>query len=190
MRDNKGKINCGTLCLGTSASYPSGTTVVLTANPDPLSSFKNWGGACSGGGSTCTVVMDANKSVTASFSLLGVLTSAPPAAVRSLDWTIHLDVPGAVGQVVLNGHAVRVARGQSQAAAAGREGDNAIEAQLVEARDGPGTWRFEAQEGEAIEPGSLRVVRGEVALVTPSAVVFRMKGERSEEVAFSYRLRP
>jgi List-Bact-rpt repeat protein len=189
VRDNKGKINCGTLCLGTSASYPSGTTVVLTAKADILSSFANWGGACSGGGSTCTVVMDSDKSVTASFSLLSLLTAEPPAAARSLEWTIQLDVPGAVGQIVLNGQAVRAARGQSQAAAAAREGDNVIEAQLVEARDRPGTWRFEAQEGETIAPGSLRVLRGDVALLTPTAVVFRLKGVSGEQVAFSYRLR-
>jgi hypothetical protein len=187
--DDKGKINCGTLCLGTSASYPSGTTVVLTATPDALMAFAGWSGNCSGSSATCTVVMNANKDVTASFSLLGLLTSDAPAGVDSMGWTMQLDVPEAVGQVVLNGQAVRTARGRSDAAATAREGDNVVEAQLVEARDKPGTWRFEAQPGEAIEPGSLRVIRGEVVLLTPTAVVFRLKGVPGEQVAFSYRLR-
>jgi uncharacterized repeat protein (TIGR02543 family) len=186
--DNKGRINCGTLCLSTSASYPSGTTIVLIANPDPLSAFAGWGGQCSGTDPTCTFVMDSDKNVTASFSLLGILTADPPAAAQALDWAIELDVPDAVGQVVLSGQVLRTARGQSQAPATARDGDTLVEAQLVEAQGKPGTWRFEAQ-GEAIEPGSLRVVRGEVALVTPVAVVFRMKGQRGEEVSFTYRLR-
>jgi len=188
VRDDKGKINCGTLCLSTAASYPSGTTVVLTAKPDALSAFAGWGGDCSGIG-TCKLVMNSNKDVTASFSLLGLLTSEPTAAY-SLGWTIQLDVPDAVGQVAFNGQAVQVTRGVSQAAAKARSGDNLVEAQLLESRDKPGTWRFEAQDAEAVEPGSLRVLRGTVALVTPTGVVFRLAGQRGEEVAFSYRSRP
>ena len=133
--------------------------------------------------------MKANKDVTASFSLLGLLTSEPTVAAYSIGWTIQLDVPDGVGQVAINGQAVQVTRGVSQATATARGGENLVEAQLVETRDKPGTWRFEAQEAEAIEPGSLRVLRGAVALVTPTAVVFRLTGQRGEEVAFTYRPR-
>lgn len=189
MTDNNGKISCGTLCLGTSATYSAGTTVVLRAQPDALSAFAGWGGACSGTNPKCTVKMDSNQSVTASFSLLGLPLSQPSVVKYSIGWTIQLDVPDGVGQVVLDGQTLQVPRGASQAGAAAREGDNTVEARLVEARGQPGTWRFEAQDGEAIEPGSLRVQRGDVALVTPTAVVFRLKGQRGEEVAFSYRLR-
>ena len=188
MRDDKGKINCGTLCLGASATYAAGTMVVLLAKADALSAFAGWGGDCSGK-AACTVRMDANKDVTASFSLLGVLTTEPAVAAYSLGWTMQLEVPDGVGQVVFNGQAVQVTRGPSQIAATARVGDNEVEAQLVESRDKPGTWRFEAQDAEAIEPGSLRVLRGSVALVTPTAVVFRLTGQRGEEIAFSYRLR-
>jgi hypothetical protein len=175
--------------LSASASYPSGTKVVLTATPDPLSTFKGWGGQCSGKTPTCTLEMDADKNVTVNFQLLATSASEPSAAGYSLGWTIQLDVPDAVGQVALNGQTVEVTRGPSLVAAAARGGDNVFEAQLLEARDEPGTWRFEAQDGDAIEPGSLRVLRGAVTLVTPSAVVFRLKGQRGEAVAFSYRLR-
>ena len=186
--DDKGKINCAALCLGANATYPSGTTVVLTAKADLLSAFAGWGGACSGTNPKCSVKMVANQSVTASFSLLGLGLSEPAVAPYAIGWTMQLDVSDGVGQVVFGGQTVQVARGPSQAAATARDGDNMVEAQWIEARGQPGTWRFEAQ-GEAIEPGSRRVARGEVALVTPTAVVFRLKGQRGEEVAFSYRLR-
>jgi beta-xylosidase len=60
-----GGINCGTTC---SASYPSGSSVTLTAAAASGSTFAGWSGACSGTSATCTVTLDANKSVTASFS--------------------------------------------------------------------------------------------------------------------------
>lgn len=61
-------------CRGTcSASFAANTTVTLTASPDSGWSFGGWGGACSGTG-TCQITMDANKSVTATFSQNPVLT--------------------------------------------------------------------------------------------------------------------
>jgi hypothetical protein len=64
-----------------------------------------------------------------------------------------------------------------------------VTGQLVKADGKPGTWRFEAQPGEAIETRSLRVIRGKVALLTPTAVVFRLEGQVGEHVAFAFRLR-
>jgi len=63
-----------------------------------------------------------------------------------------------------------------------------VDAQLIEAGGEPGTWRFEVEDG-AVEPGSLRVSSGEVALVTPTSVAFRLKGQRGEKIAFTYRPR-
>lgn len=61
-------------CRGTcSASFATNTTVTLTASPDSGWSFSSWGGACSGTG-TCQITMDANKSVTATFTQKPVLT--------------------------------------------------------------------------------------------------------------------
>ena len=51
-----------------SAKFNSGTLVTLTAQPPAGKSFVGWGGACSGTDLTCTVPMDANKSVQANFS--------------------------------------------------------------------------------------------------------------------------
>ncbi|RMH45088.1 MAG: hypothetical protein D6689_00750 [Deltaproteobacteria bacterium] len=54
-------IDCGVQC---SESYATGQQVVLTAT----GSFLGWSGACTGSGTVCTVVMDAPKSVTATFA--------------------------------------------------------------------------------------------------------------------------
>jgi hypothetical protein len=56
-------INCGGDC---SESYPSGTTVTLTATPNQNSRFVRWQGACTGTGA-CTVTLNAATAVTARF---------------------------------------------------------------------------------------------------------------------------
>ncbi len=50
-------------------TFKKGTKVTLTASAYSSSIFSGWGGACSGQASTCTVTMDANQSITASFTL-------------------------------------------------------------------------------------------------------------------------
>ena len=63
---NDGGINnCGTSC---SASYDSGTPVTLTARPATGSIFTGWSGCDAVSGTTCTVTMNAARSVTASFA--------------------------------------------------------------------------------------------------------------------------
>jgi len=57
-------IDCGSDC---SESYNQGTSVTLTATAASGSIFGGWSGACSGTG-TCTVTMNAAKSVTATFN--------------------------------------------------------------------------------------------------------------------------
>ncbi len=54
--------------------YVHGVMVNLTATADPGSSFTGWGGNCSGTSSTCSLTMDSDKSVTATFQLLPILT--------------------------------------------------------------------------------------------------------------------
>ena len=60
-----GGINCGTTCA---AEFDSGTSLTLTAIPAGNSTFAGWSGACSGSRS-CTVTIDAAKTVTATFGL-------------------------------------------------------------------------------------------------------------------------
>ena len=57
-------INCGSDC---SEKYISGTSVTLTANPSSGSTFNNWSGCDSTSGNTCTVTMDQDKTVRATF---------------------------------------------------------------------------------------------------------------------------
>lgn len=66
-------INCGGTCLGT---FAQDSRVTLTAKPQSGSTFTGWGDACAGVGTeppsaapwTCTVTMDAAKTVTATFA--------------------------------------------------------------------------------------------------------------------------
>jgi len=58
-------IDCGPTC---SAPYAVGTTVVLTATPDQGSTFGKWGNCDSTSGNTCTVTLNATRTVTATFN--------------------------------------------------------------------------------------------------------------------------
>lgn len=53
---------------GCFADFKSGTSVDLTASPDPDWQVQRWGGDCSGTMPTCTVQMDRNRSVFANFT--------------------------------------------------------------------------------------------------------------------------
>jgi uncharacterized repeat protein (TIGR02543 family) len=66
-----GGISCGGDC---GESYPQGTKVTLVAFPGAGSSFVSWGGACSGTG-VCSLTIDGNKSVQATFA-----AQQPPSA--------------------------------------------------------------------------------------------------------------
>jgi hypothetical protein len=59
-------IDCGATC---SAYVDSGAVVTLTATPATGSSYTSWSGCDSVSGATCTVTMNAAKSVTATFTL-------------------------------------------------------------------------------------------------------------------------
>lgn len=58
-------IDCGTTC---SASFVYPTMVTLTATPNPDSTFTGWSGETCSGTGTCTVTMDAARSVSAAFT--------------------------------------------------------------------------------------------------------------------------
>jgi hypothetical protein len=66
-------ISCGSDCTET---YDAVTGVTLTATPQGGSIFAGWGGACTGSSTTCTLTMNASKSVTATFTNKLITTTA------------------------------------------------------------------------------------------------------------------
>ena len=63
IRSSPAGIDCGSSC---SAAFDDGTSVTLSATPDQGWRFDGWSGACSGSGD-CSVVMNADATVTATF---------------------------------------------------------------------------------------------------------------------------
>lgn len=63
-------INCGSSNTACSASFAAGSTVTLTELVDSTSSFAGWGGSggCSSNFTSCNVLMNTGKSVTAKFN--------------------------------------------------------------------------------------------------------------------------
>jgi hypothetical protein len=57
-------ISCGSKCYGV---YTPGSTVTLTAKPNSGATFNGWGGACAGNAQSCTVTLNAESAVTATF---------------------------------------------------------------------------------------------------------------------------
>jgi Divergent InlB B-repeat domain len=75
-----GGIQCGNGGRTCNASQDEDSTVTLTATPAANATFTGWDGACSGNDTTCTVTMDASKSVSAAFKSEG----RTPVGVRTL----------------------------------------------------------------------------------------------------------
>lgn len=67
--------DCGSQC---SKTYPSGQTVVLTAQANSGYQFTKWGGSCSGTTNPLTVTMNATKNCTATIVPTYTLTINPP----------------------------------------------------------------------------------------------------------------
>lgn len=61
------------------STYNSGDNVVLTASPNASYEFTNWSGDASGTNNPVTITMNANKNVTANFSLITPPVSCTPA---------------------------------------------------------------------------------------------------------------
>ncbi len=80
-------ISCGADC---SESYEANTSVTLTVTPLLGSVFTGWSGACTGTG-ICTVIMNADKSVTANFALL---FADVPANHWAISWIARLYYAG------------------------------------------------------------------------------------------------
>lgn len=107
---NDVQMNCSANC---STTYPSGSTVTLTAAPAAGSVLLGWSGACSGTANTCTVTITSNTTVAATFGPAPSPAHASiPSAYRSWrirDWSVDIDVAAhAADPVVLPGAVVTV----------------------------------------------------------------------------------
>ena len=64
---NPAGIVCGTGGSACTQTYATGSVVTLTASPDAGAFFGGWNGACVGSSNTCTLTMNADKSVSPVF---------------------------------------------------------------------------------------------------------------------------
>jgi len=137
-----------------------------------------------GGARTGRIRLDQDHGARCEIAQAAAESSAAQRAGLTLQAT--LDVPAAQGQVVVNGSASFFqGTGRLPASVEARPGPNRVEAILIRAQGRPGTWRFEVTG--AFEPASLRVIAGDVTLLTAEAVVFRLAGKPGERIAFGFR---
>jgi uncharacterized repeat protein (TIGR02543 family) len=84
------------------ARYPTGTNVTLTAVPNAGFSFTGWTGDASGTNNPLTLIMDANKTVTAVFAeipvrVLAVVNPLAKQEGERVNFAVNLSSPGDVG---------------------------------------------------------------------------------------------
>jgi hypothetical protein len=104
----------------------------------------------------------------------------------ALAWSSDLGVEGGRLQLIVNGSASYPDAGRGYGMAAFSDGQNHVEATLVEGRGKAGLWRFDFMGSRAIAPGSIRVLAGDVASVAASSVTFRLNGIPGERIAFTF----
>ena len=80
-------INCrqGSGSTSCQEDYPIGSSVTLSAAPDANATFNGWSGACSNTSGSCSVVMNTDKTVGASFTASGGGASTCPLAGTVLE---------------------------------------------------------------------------------------------------------
>jgi PKD domain len=105
---------------------------------------------------------------------------------RRAAWWSELGLASGRLQLAINGGApMFLTYGTASGTARLAEGENRVEAVLVDAAR-PGPWRFDLRATEAIQPGSLRVISGEVLQLGPMSVTFRLRGTQGERIAFTF----
>jgi len=107
--------------------------------------------------------------------------------VVSLVWSSDLRLDGGRLQVVVNGNTSSYPeRGRSFATTRIKDGDNRVEATVVDAGGKAGSWTIDLSASPAIEAGSIRVLAGEIESIGATAVTFKLKGTPGERLAFTF----
>jgi hypothetical protein len=169
----------------TATGGPSNYTATLTLTPPStlgkcyqISAFAK--GNCNPGTGSATINF-----------FLGTTTCTPYPSSReqraALILVSDLGVEGGRMQVVVNGSALSYpGQGRAYVMAAAKDGENHVDAMLVEGKGKPGTWRFEFLSAHDVAAGSLRAVAGDVAMMTATSITFRLSGTSGERVAFTF----
>ena len=118
-------------------------------------------------------------------SCFAPLTGRPEAS--TLLWSSDLRLEGGRLQVVFNGSTASYPeRGRSVASTRIKDGDNRVEATVVNAAGKAGSWTIDLSASAAIQAGSIRVLAGEIESIGASAVTFKLKGTPGERIAFTF----
>jgi hypothetical protein len=113
-------------------------------------------------------------------------TPTAPAS-PTMAWSSDLQAEGATLQVVLNAATTwLIGHGRTYGSMMVAEGENRVEAILVEAAGAGALWRFDLM-GSAAASSGIRVVAGSVVEVNPTSVTFRLKGTPSERIVFTFQ---
>jgi hypothetical protein len=161
----------------------------------PASQDGNWFASIEVGDDGCydltaTATNNCGGSATDAFSTATVFTcssSFRKGEVVSLVWSSDLRLDGGRLQVVVNGSTSSYPeRGRSFATARIKEGDNRLEATVVDARGKAGSWTIDLSASQAIQAGSIRVLAGEVESIGGTAVTFKLKGTPGERLALTF----
>jgi len=194
---DSGRVHFSAEFLGFACSY--------TATPDPLADKD-----VTGSGPTYSATLTVSNSnqcykvhatafsscSTASATATPVIVdlssfgAAPPGSLsRGLaPWSSDLAVQGGRLQVVVNGASASFpATGRAYGVASLADGENRVEAVLVESKGKAGLWRFDLMNSQAIAPGSIRVIAGDVVSIAATSVTFRLRGESGERIVFTFQ---
>ena len=102
-------------------------------------------------------------------------------------WSSDLTVEGGRLQVIVNGAAPAFPeRGRAFGTSSLVNGENRVEAVLVETAGKPGLWRIDFNPSESVVEGSLRVISGEAVLLGASSATFRLSGREGERIVFTF----
>jgi hypothetical protein len=111
-------------------------------------------------------------------------------SVATAAWSSDLSLVGGRLQVVVNGTGVTYSpRGRTYGLASLVEGENRVEATVVESSGKRGLWRFDFTQSRSVAPGSIRVTAGDIVQIAPTSITFRLRGETGERLAFTFEKR-